>query len=347
MPRRVTLADVSRAAGVGIATVSRALGDHPDVSAATRDRVQAVAQELGYRPSVTARALRSGGFHAISAVVPGAGWEWWDPVIRAAADRASEKGFRLLIHPVTAGEGGLAATVDGLANIPTEGAIAISEPEQDAVRAACDRIPLPAVAIDDTSRLVRFPTVSAQNREGARTVVEHLIERGRRSIALVRSAFDGADARWGDGLFIDERTAGYRDALEAAGIPFDERLVVDCADSFDETADTWPELDRLLDEGPPIDAVFCIADLMAAPALRSLRTHGLAVPADVAVAGFDDERAARLLDPQLTTARQPYVQMGATAVDLLLRLIDGERLPTTRQHLPTELIVRGSTDSGS
>jgi LacI family transcriptional regulator len=325
-----------------MATVSRAMGDHPDVSGTTRERVRAIAAELGYRPSVAARALRTGGFHAISAVVPDAGWGWWEPVIRAAHTAASERGYHLLVHPVD-GEGGLAATVEGLASIPTEGVIVISVPDQEAVRRACDRIPLPAVAIDDTSTATRFPTVSAANRAGARTVVEHLIATGRRSIALVRGRLDADASVWGDGLFLEERTLGYRDALEAADIEVDERLIVDIADPFDETRASFPEVDALLSGGSPIDAIFCVADLMAAPVLRSLRASGLAVPADVAVAGFDDERAALLVDPQLTTVRQPYEAMGRTAVEMLLQTISGEPVPEDRVEIAGELVVRAST----
>lgn len=342
MPRKVTLADVSKAAGVGMATVSRAMGDHPDVSEATRDRVRAIAADLGYRPSVAARALRTGGFRAISAIVPDAGWGWWEPVVRAAHTAATARGYQLLVHPADS-EGGLAATVDGLSSIPTEGVIVISVPDQDAVREACDRIGLPAVAIDDTSRATRFPTVSAANRDGAREVVEHLIAQGRRTIAMVRGHLDSASSEWGDGLFLDERTLGYRDALEAAGIAVDESLIVDCADPFDETRTTFPEFEAFLAGGRRIDAVFCAADLMAAPVYRSLRAGGMVVPEDVAVAGFDDERAALLVDPQLTTVRQPYAELGTLAVDMLLRAVAGDPVAEGRTEIAPALVVRAST----
>lgn len=344
--RRVTLTEVARIAGVGIATVSRALGDHPDVSEVTRHRIREIAADLGYRPSATARALRSGGFHLISTIIPDAGWGWWQPVVQAAHKAAAAQGYHLLVHPVGS-DGSLAATVDGLENIPTEGVIVISVPDQDAVRAACDRLSLPAIAIDDTSRTTRFPTVSAANREGARTVVEHLISEGRRSIALARGVLDRSDPDWGDGLFLEERAEGYFDALAAAGLEVDPRLVVDCADPFDEERERFSGIDALLADGPEIDAIFCSADLMAAPVLRSLRAHGREVPTDVAVAGFDDERAALLLNPQLTSVRQPYERMGEIAVDMLLRMIHGEKLPERSEQLATTLVVRGSTRAGA
>src|SRR5687768_12773556 len=123
MAQKVTLRDVSEAAGLGMATVSRALADHPDVSRSTRDRVRVIAQQLGYRPSVAARALRRGGFHAISMIVPDNGWGWWEPVVQSAFSAASAAGYQMLVHPIAGTEGGVAAVVEGLENVPTEGVI--------------------------------------------------------------------------------------------------------------------------------------------------------------------------------------------------------------------------------
>lgn len=343
MPRRVTLADVSRAAGVGVATVSRALGDHPDVSQATRERIRDMARTLGYRPSASARALRSGDYRALSVIVPDAGWGWWEPVVRAAFKAAASEGYQLMAHPVAGTEGGAAAIVEALVNVPTDGVIVIGVPDQQGVRAACDNIALPAVAIDDTNRDVRFPTISAKNRQGAQLAVQHLIDQGCRSIGLIRPNMEAEKADWGDGLFIDQRTLGYQDALSAAGIAVDNALVIDCADPFNESQEHWSGLEAVLSSGRKVDGLFCVADAMAAPALRTLRARGLNVPRDVAVVGFDDERAALLLDPQLTTIRQPYAEMGNFAVELLLRMIQGEDVGRHRHEFNTELIQRCST----
>ncbi|WGW13240.1 LacI family DNA-binding transcriptional regulator [Saxibacter everestensis] len=340
---RPNLADVARIAGVGPATVSRALNGRPDVSEKTRERIRKIADELGFRPSATARALRRGSFRAVSAIVPDLVWGWWEPVLRSAAEAAADAGFHLFVHPIAGTEGGLEAVIEGLANVPTEGVIVVSVPDQAAARDSCERIGLPVVAIDDTSRSVQLASVSAKNRDGARTIVEHLISQGCERIACVGATSNEFTPYWGEGLFVEERVAGYRDAVTAAGLAPAEELVLDWSSPGDESIVTVPELDRLLESGAEPDAIFCLADLLAAPVLRTLSAHGLSVPDDVAVAGFDDERAALLLDPQLTTMRQPYDQMGRLAVDLLLRAISGERLPARRHELETELVLRGST----
>lgn len=340
---RPTLADVARAAGVAPATASRAFNDHPDVSEATKLRVRGIAEEIGFRPSRTARALRSGSFRAISAIVPDLVWGWWEPVLRAASQEASERGFHLLVHPIAGADGGLTAVVESLTNVPTDGVVVVSVPDQESVRQACARIGLPVVAIDDTADAVRLPSVTAKNREGARLMTEHLLGLGRRRIAYVGARTDEFVPYWGEGRFAEERLAGYREALSAAGLPLEGDLVLDWPASDDEAIETVPQLDRLLCSGVAPDAVFCAADLLAAPVMRTLAAHHLSVPDQVAVAGFDDERAALLLAPQLTTIRQPYDAMGRRAVELLTRVIAGETLPAVRHELDTELVVRKST----
>lgn len=337
MAHRITLADVSRAAGVGIATVSRALATEPhrDVSSGTRDRIRQIADELGYRPSVTARALRGGGYHALSVVVPDFVWGWWEPVIRAAFHSAAAHGYQVLVHPIAERPGGAASVIESLGNVPTEGALLFGFADDPAVRAAAEQARLPLVAIDDVSDEVLFPSISVDNRQGAFDAVAHLTETGRRRIAYVGSGEPT--------MFSRERLAGYQDALADVGIDADSSLIVHCRESTNESLERFPEVDELLRSHDDIDAIFCEFDLMAAPVLRSVRAAGRAVPSDIALMGFDDERAAQLLDPMLSTIRQPYEEMGARAVELLLQIISGDDVPTGRQLLRPTLKVRSST----
>jgi LacI family transcriptional regulator len=345
MTTRSSLADVALAAGVSRATASRALNGRPEVSEETRQRVEDVAERLGYRPSGTARALRQGTFRAISAIVPDRVWGWWEPVLAVASQAASEAGFHLLVHPIAGTDGGLAAVAEGLAHVPTEGVIVVSVPDQESVRRACDRIDLPVVAIDDTSRGLRMASVSVRNRAGARRLTEHLIAQGCRRIVCVGALTEDAAPHWGDGLFAAERIAGFQEALDAEG-PAVTGAVLDWPAPGDESAADVPELAALLAAGPRPDAVFCLADMIAAPVLRTLSAHGLSVPQDLILAGFDDERAALLLNPQLTTMRQPYAALGRAAVDLLLRSVGGEQVPEQRHEFDVELVVRDSTNRG-
>jgi LacI family transcriptional regulator len=197
------------------------------------------------------------------------------------------------------------------------------------------RLRLPFVAIDDVAHDVLVPTVVTDSRAGARLGVEHLLSLGRRKIAYVGSDYDA--------YYVRERRLGYRDTLANAGISFDPALIVTCPDTLDESLRVHPNFDRFLASRPDIDAIFCEADQIAAAVLRSLRIAGLSVPTDISLVGFDDERAALLVDPPLTSVRQPYEELGRRAVDTLLSAIRGESVPVGRQLVPPRLVVREST----
>ncbi|MEY9853135.1 LacI family transcriptional regulator [Leifsonia sp. EB41] len=352
MARRVTLADVSKEAGVGIATVSRALApqDHPDVSADTRLRIRAVADRLGYRPSVTARALRTSDYRAVSILLPEGIWGWWDPAVRGATAAAHELGYRVLVQPFAtaerpaeegprtlpyAGPSTAAAIVASLVEVPTEGLLIFGSADDAGVADAAHRLRLPVMTIDDVAEDLVLPTIVTDSRLGARQGVEHLLGLGRRNIAYVGSDYSA--------FYVKERLLGYRDALADAGIPYREQLVIACADTVDESQRTYPEFEHFLASSPEIDAIFCEADEIAAPVLRSLRAAGRSVPTDVSLVGFDDERAALIVDPPLTTVRQPYEELGRRALDALLTLIGGGNVGLGRELVPPKLVVRDST----
>lgn len=356
MAGRVTLADVSKRAGVGIATVSRALApqDHPDVSTETRARIRLVADELGYRPSVTARALRNHDYRAVSIMVPEETWGWFDSAVRGASAAADEHGYRTLVQPYAnpgqyspgndapraetpARPSTAASLVSSLVEVPAEGLLIFGSAYDADVVEEARRLRLPFVAIDDVAHEVLVPTVVTDSRAGARIGVEHLLSLGRRKIAYVGSDYDA--------YYVRERQLGYRAALADAGISFDPDLMVTCPDTNDESLRVHPNFDGFLASQPGIDAIFCEADQIAAAVLRSLRVVGLSVPQDISVVGFDDERAALLVDPPLTSVRQPYEELGRRALDILLKAIRGESVPVGRELVPPRLVVRQSTAS--
>ena len=168
--------------------------------------------------------------------------------------------------------------------------------------------------------------VAADDRDGARQMVQYLLAQGRRTIGMITGPLDtpgGVD-----------RLAGYRDVL---GSSFEDRLVV-TGDYVRERGEA--AMVRLLDQAPDVDAVFVASDLMAAGALTALRRAGRRVPDDVAVGGFDDSSIATAVEPALTTIRHPLTRISAEMVRLLLGLIAGD--PPATVILPTELIIRAS-----
>lgn len=333
---RANLADVAKAAGVSKATASRALSsdNHPDVRPDTREKIRQAALELGYRPSVVARTLRTGQFKALSVIIPDDTWGWWEPTIRGAVAGAAAEGYQLLVHPVGGVDGGAAAVLEGLSDVPTDGVLLVLPSDDLAITKELDRLRIPAVFIDDLSADVTAPTVSGANRAGARAATEHLLAVGCRNVGLVAPT----DESW----FVKERIAGFHEALSSAGVTANPELLFTA--SSDEFQTYSAGLEKALKQGKPnLDGLFVLMDHMAAPVLRTLRAAGLSVPEDVQIVGFDDERAARLLDPQLSTMRQPLEAIGKKAVSLLLAAVRGTPASPTRCELPIELVLRGST----
>ena len=339
---RVTLTDVSRTAGVSIATASRALSprEHPDVSPETRERLRAIADELGYRPSLAARAFRRRDFQAVSIVVPDGQWGWWEPAVRAAYGAARGQGYNAFVQPTTAlrdDSGDVADVIAALAEVPTEGVLLFGSAADSRMLASAETLRLPVVAIDNAADEVVVPTFAADSARGVQLAVRHLLDLGRRRIAYV-----GSD---GDLLFQRERRESHRATLVAAGIGADPELVVQDRSADDAAAGELPAFEALLASGSVVDAVLCESDRSAASVLRSLRRAGLRVPEDVSVVGFDGSQFALALDPPLTSVHQPYEQLGREAIELLLGQIGGAQAPVGRTLLAPTLAVRASTQS--
>ncbi|MFZ2480901.1 MAG: LacI family DNA-binding transcriptional regulator [Propioniciclava sp.] len=337
---KVTLADVARAAGVGIATASRALAvrKHRDVSDTTRAAVRQVADELGYRPSVAARAFRSRDFHAVSILVPEGLWGWWEPAVRAADAAAREQGYLAFVQPVLArpGQGGDAAhLIARLVDVPTEGVLIFGSAGDRGMVAVAESLRLPVVAIDSLSHDVMVPTFAVDSQAGMEQATQHLLDRGRRHIAYVGSA--------GDAHYQRLRVAGYRSALASAGLPPEVRMIVRDEAALDRGAPLHPPFDALVASGVRLDAVVCETDSAVPGVFRSLRRRGRRVPEDVAVVGFDDADVAVALDPPLTTVRQPYERLGGLAIETLIRDIEGGHTPVGRVLIEPTLTVRDSS----
>jgi LacI family transcriptional regulator len=327
---RVTIAHLAEAAGVSKATVSRALSGHPDIGARTRQRVAEVARDLGYTPGVSGRALRTGRFTSLGLVVPFGTWSWFGELQRGAAEEAGRLGYTLLLHALGEGKDAERDFVERvMPSLPIDGLVLLMPEGLLPLIAERAEHGLPVVMIDDRRPEAQFSTVAVDNAEGARALTAHLLRLGRRRIAFVGGALKDAYTR--------ERLQGYRRALTEAGIEDDASLVI----VGQERELTAAEVLDALANGLELDAVFACYDELAFELLEGFRAAGRKVPEEVAVVGFDDIPPARLVYPALTTARQPFYEMGATAVRMLRDGVEGKQL-TERVVLPASLVVRES-----
>ena len=339
LPRRPTIRDVARLSGVSIVTVSRVLNDHPDVAVVTRERVQAVIDGLRFVPAAAARALPKGGHPAIALLTYEgfSGAPFYQRVIEGAMMEATQHGYALIMTPVGKDAHSPDLGVDFLISHRAAGVV-IARPQPyytPTFYGAMQRVSVPIATTgnyrDPTQRMF---AVDMDVRTGARDLTRHLIGLGHRSFALLRGYphIGGADGR----------VAGHREALADAGLDFDESLVEECEWSLAEGVRAATAL--LARARGRFTALVCHHDNVAIGAIQVLARHGLRVPDDVAVVGFEDDSVSSYLTPALTTIRVPARAIGIAAVQRVLA--PGDERRGAELLFSCELIVRQSCGSG-
>jgi LacI family transcriptional regulator len=329
----MTIRDVARLAGVSSMTVSRVINGSERVSPATRQRVEAAIDELGYVPSRLARGLIRQKTGTLALIVPDVANPFFTLVVRGAEEVARRADYRLLLCDTRSDlelereviEELLAHRVEGIAIAP------VSDRSRTHLRRLA-KFGVPFVLIDRTVEGVDSDLIVGDNEGGARRLVTHLLELGHRRIGLIVEADEVSTAR--------HRRQGYESALAAAGVPVDESLIVranaDPSGGFDGTR-------RLLtlDERPT--AVFAVNNLVALGVVEAVREAGLEVPDDVALVCFDDIEYASRMYPFLTVMAQPAETLGSLGTQLLLERIDGRSRDRGRSVvLSAQFIVRKS-----
>ena len=328
---RVTIGDVADLAGVSIATVSRVVNGRYGVSTTTQTRVQAVIDDLGYESSLVARSLRSQRTNVIGVLVPDIE-PFSAELLKGAAKAVRGCDFEMVVY--VAGrhdsEGWERRYISRLSGTLTDGTILVTPTVIDVAATQ------PVVAVDPHVGGSTLPTVDSQNFEGARAMTAHLLALGHRRIAFLAGRPDLESAR--------RREAGYRAALEAAGVGFDPDLVL--VGGFTEATAAAPARE-LLTRTPRPTAIFAANDQSAIQTMRIAAELGISVPEQISVAGFDNTPDSALTSPPLTTVDQSIQALGQEAVRLVLELIEdpSRNNPNDPIHitLPTELVIRSTT----
>ncbi|WP_393058270.1 LacI family DNA-binding transcriptional regulator [Streptomyces sp. LN549] len=333
---RPTLEEVAARAGVGRGTASRVINGSPRVSAHTREAVEAAVAELGYVPNRAARALAGNRTDAIALVVPESESRfftepYFSDIVRGVGAALADTEMQLLLTLVGS-DRERRRLAQYLTAHRVDGVLLVSVHADDPLPDLLEQLGMPAVMNGRRSATEPLPSVDSDNFEGARGAVEHLVSRGRRSIATITGRLDVYAAQ--------RRLDGYRRALADAGLEPDERLIAPA--DFSEEGGVRA-MRELLARRPDVDAVFAASDLMAAGARQVLREAGRRIPDDVALVGFDDSSVARHMDPALTSVRQPIEEMGREMTRVLLQEIAGENTERPQIVLPTELVVRDSS----
>jgi LacI family transcriptional regulator, galactose operon repressor len=328
----VTIKDVARAAGVSIATASRAVNDSPLVAGETSARIREIAARLCYSPHGAARSLITSRTHTIGILLPDLFGEFFSELIRGIDQAAQNEGFHCLLasarHTGPLLETALRSMrgrVDGLILMSPEFTGDLSR------RTLPTGFPVVLVHCPPTEH---SHGVLVANDEGARAMVRHLARLGHQRIAIIRGAEGNYDAA--------ERLRGYREALAECGLPTASNL--EFPGDFSEEAGANAVATFLAQpaaERPT--AIFAANDCMAIGALSALRAAGLRVPEDLALGGFDDIPMARYMTPPLTSVHVDISAVGARAAARLFDLLQGRAGPAPyREIFPATLVVRQS-----
>jgi len=330
---RATIRDIADLAGVSIATVSRVLNGRPDVAPDTRETVLQVVREHGFSTNRGARGLSVGRTGIVGLTLPLVNDAYFGPILGGASEALYEQDMRIMLAPTLHEHDREVSLLERLTHGTTDGAILILPEESTAELIHLQELGFPFVVVDPRETPPEgIPSVSAMHAAGAKLATEHLLELGHRQIGAVTGP-----AGW---YANDERLVGFRAAMAAAGILPDPSLIA--AGDWSITA-AEIAAEQLLTLDDPPTAIFAFNDNGAIGTLNVARRHGLRVPDDLSIMGFDDTFQALIVSPTLTTVRQPLAELGRMGVSLLMRLLEGQRLDALRIELSTTLVVREST----
>jgi LacI family transcriptional regulator len=335
-----TLRDVAKLAGVSTKTVSRVVNNQGEIADTTRERVQAVIKQLDYRPNILARSLIHRRSNTLAVVAWGIDYFGPSRTVVGIEQQAHELGYSLFLNLVgRPGETDIDNVLDNLVAYRVEGIIwAVPEVGDNRAWLKSDRLEqLPPIVFLSMEPFPGVAVVAVDNHYGARQATQHLIDQGRHKIGIITGPMDWWEAR--------ERYAGWKDALDQAGLSSSSSLVVEGQWS---AASGEQGMHSLLDQEPDLDAVFACSDQIALGALGTAHRLGKRIPQDLAIIGFDNMPESACYWPPLTTVYQQLIEVGRIAVQTLHTMIEANHqskppVEATITLVKPELIIRASS----
>jgi DNA-binding LacI/PurR family transcriptional regulator len=334
--KQATIKDIAKKLHISASTVSRALSDHPDISRETKEKVQALAREMDYHPNTIAKSLQQKQSQVIGVVVPQVKHYFFASIMSGITDVAYQAGYTVMICQSNENFEREKINIDVLLSHRVAGLlISVSSSTHSCEHfQRLKRRGIPLVFFDRVCTEIDASTVVVDDYDGAFHATEYLIGKNYRRIGHLGGPEYLSIARL--------RFEGFRDALMKHGRTIRSDWVI--RGGLNEE-DGGESISRLLDQTRELpDALFCVTDPVAMGALVRLKERGIAVPGDMAIVGFTDNPMAEMIEPALTTVRQPAYDIGKTAAEMLLDQIRNRSHRTAAVHkvLKTELIVRKS-----
>jgi LacI family transcriptional regulator len=334
--KKATVHDIALKLGITASTVSRALNDHPRISAATKKLVLKTAKEVNYQPNHIAAALRMGKSRLVGVIVPTANRNFFSSVVRGIDEIADSLGYRVILCQSYENYEKEVQTINALLSARVDGiivSIAKNTEKFDHFQGVIDK-GIPLVLFDRITDQIEVNQVVLDDYWASYKAVEHLIGQGYRHIAHFTSPRKIN--------IYKERLRGYVDALTAHRLPVDPLLIVE---SNMQLEDGQQSVRHLLDGGLKFDAIFSAADYAAMGALQVLKEKNIHVPREVGIVGFGNEPFTSFTEPPLSTVDQTSIAMGHVTAELFFELLkaDPKKFIPQKSVLKPELIIRASS----
>jgi DNA-binding LacI/PurR family transcriptional regulator len=333
--KKLTLRDVAKSAKVSVTVASRVVGNYGYVSLEKKKKVLKIVKKLGYSPNILARSLKTYTSFCIGIVIADITTSFFNLLVRGADDVARQNGYHLIICNSDENPRKEKDHLEELSNRKVDGIILCPTEKNISQLRKITRAGMPMVLVDRKLREIDAASITIDNSLGAMEGVNHLIQCGYRRIGLIKG-LPGISA-------LEDRFLGYKQALHAAGIPLDQELIK--YGELDAIASRKAALELLQMKKPP-DAFFIVSESMIVGTILAIREKRLRIPEDIGIVGFDDPLWAPILDPPLTTIRQPSYSMGMFAAQKLISQLHGSGDASTsrKEHivLRPELIIRSS-----
>ena len=329
--RNVTIIDVARESGVSYSTVSRVFSEFDFVKESTRQRVLDAAEKLGYVANLSARSLAGGRSRIIGLLVPGLDNGYIGEIMRGIDQELARSHYDLMLYTTHRAQGKESNYVNTITNGLSDGLLLVVPLVTGSYLNALQEINFPYVLIDQSDPTLKSSVVDTTNWQGSYDATRYLLELGHRRIGFIsglRALHSAID-----------RLEGYKAALIDGGVPVLEELIVE--GDFWQTGG-YEAAQKLLRLPRRPTAIFASNDLSAFGAMEAIREHGLKMPDDMSIVGFDDIPQALTAHPKLTTVQQPLEQMGRVAARMLLEQIENPDRSVRKVTLATHLIIRDS-----
>jgi len=328
--RAASIKEVAARAGVSVATVSRVVNSHENVSNSVRRKVQRAIEELSYSPNANARSLRGGSTRLVGVILRDAENTAFATLWKAAYDVAAAHDYQVLVMSSERDAGREAACIDIMLKNKVCGIVAFVA-DEDRSELKSPALEIPTVLVESSLAGVRADNVSSDNFEGSYQAVSYLLSLGHRKIEMLGGSMSRLPGR--------ERIRGYQQAFEDHGIAFDPKAIWPI--SHIEGRDSELLKDRLLRKDRST-AIFAANAHVTIEALTLVREIGLSIPNDVSFIGYDNEAISELLTPKLTTVNRSIYQLGVSAVECLLQRVEDPKADIRTIRLPSRLTIRAS-----